>query len=104
MMSRGNLLMLAGRPDEAIPLMQRAMVGFSKFAGEKSPDVIAVTLTLAQAQFAAGHAAEAARLFDSAATTIQRDYPGDARLAKRLVTYKANTEKILAGNRPHCGA
>jgi eukaryotic-like serine/threonine-protein kinase len=101
--SRGNLLMLAGRPDEAIPLMERAIVGFGKFAGQDSPDVIAATLTLAQAQFAAGHTAEASRLFDAAAATIQHNYPNDERLANRLVTYKTNAEKFEAGYRPHCG-
>jgi serine/threonine protein kinase/tetratricopeptide (TPR) repeat protein len=101
--SRGNLLMLAGRPDAAIPLMERAIVGFGKFTGKDSPDVIAATLGLAQAQFGAGHHAEAEHLFDAAATTIHRKYPDDARLAKRLVSYRVSTERILAGNQPHCG-
>jgi len=95
--------MLAGRPDAAIPLMERAIVGFGKFTGKDSPDVIAATLGLAQAQFGAGHHAEAEHLFDAAATTIHRKYPDDARLAKRLVSYRVSTERILAGNQPHCG-
>ena len=102
--SRGNLLMLAGRPEEAIPLMEQAIAGFDKFTGKNSPDVIAATLGLAQARFAAGNRAEAQQLFEAAATTIHDKYPGDARLAKRLVTYQANTEKIAAGKQPHCGS
>ncbi len=104
MQSRGNLLMLAGRPEEAIPLMERAIVGFAKFTGKDSPDVIAASLGLAQAKFAVGHKPEAEHLFDTAARMIHDKYPTDARLAKRLVNYRANTEKILAGNRPHCGS
>jgi ATP/maltotriose-dependent transcriptional regulator MalT len=96
--------MLAGRPDEAVPLLERAIVSFGKFAGKDSPDVIAATLTLAQAQFGAGHLDQASRLFDSAAATIQQNYPKDDRLANRLVTYKSNTEKIKSGYHAHCGA
>jgi hypothetical protein len=103
MAARGNLLMLAGRPAEAIPLLQQSVAGFARFAGPKSPDVIAVTITLAQANFAAGQPAEAQQLIDPAAALIHAEYPDDARLANRLVAYKKSTEKILAGQRPHCG-
>jgi len=102
--TRGNLLMLAGRADEAIPPMERAIAGFGKFTGKDSHDVIAAELGLAQAHFTVGHSDEAQRLFDAAAATIERDHPGDARLARRLVSYKANTEKIRGGDRPHCGS
>lgn len=104
MQTRGNLLMLMGRPEEGIPLMQKAIAGFAKFAGKNSPDVIAATLGLAQAQFAAGHSAEAAGLYEGAAALVQREHPGDAQLAGRLARYRTNTQRIQAGDRPHCGA
>jgi len=101
--SRGNLLMLAGRADEAVPLLEQALAGFRKFTGADGHDVIAVEITLAQAQFSVGHLDEAQRLYDTAAASIARDHPDDARLARRLVAYQANIEKIRAGQRPHCG-
>jgi serine/threonine-protein kinase len=100
---RGNLMMLSGRPDEAIPLMQRAIASFAKFTGKNSPDVIAASLGLAQAQFAAGHTVEGDRLFDTLAAAVHRDHAHDAQLANRLARYKANTDKMRAGSRPHCG-
>ena len=100
---RGNLMMLSGRPDEAIPLMQRAIASFAKFTGKSSPDVIAASLGLAQAQFAAGHTVEGDRLFDTLTAAVHRDHADDAQLANRLARYKANTDKVRAGSRPHCG-
>jgi predicted Zn-dependent protease len=100
--ARGNLLMLAGRSDEAIPLLERAAAGFAKFTGDGN-DVIFAEITLAQAHFGAGHLETAQRLVDAAAARVARDHPGDARLASRLTRYRAITEKIRAGDRPHCG-
>ena len=102
MSTRGNLLMLAGRSEEAIPLLEKAAAGYLKSTGEGN-DVIAVEITLAQAHFAAGHYDTAQRIVDAAAARIVRDHPGDARLAARVTKYQAFTEKIRAGNRPRCG-
>jgi len=101
--TRGNLLMLSGRPAEAIPLMRQAIAGFRKFVGDSSPDVIIAELGLAQSHFSAGQPAEAQRLFEAAQASVQRDHPGDARLTKRLATYTATIEKIKAGTRMTCG-
>ena len=101
--TRGNLLMLSGRPAEAIPLMRQAIVGFRKFVGESSPDVIIAELGLAQSHFSAGQPAEAQRLFEAAQASVQRDHPGDARLTKRLATYTATIDKIKSGTRMKCG-
>jgi tetratricopeptide (TPR) repeat protein len=86
MQTRGNLLMLSGRPAEAIPLMQQAIVGFRKLVGEASPDVIIASLGLAQAHFSIGQPDEAQRLFESAQAMTLRDHPGDARLKRRLAS------------------
>ena len=103
LVARGNLLMLAGRSDEAIPLLEQAAAGYAKFTGEGT-DVIAVEITLAQAHFGAGHFDTAERIVDGAAARIARDHPDDARLAARVARYRANTAQIRAGNRPHCGS
>ena len=95
--------MLSGRPAEAIPLMRQAIVGFRKFVGESSPDVIIAELGLAQSYFSAGQPAEAQRLFEAAQASVQRDHPADARLTQRLATYTATIEKIKAGTRMKCG-
>jgi serine/threonine-protein kinase len=102
MVARGNLLMLAGRSDEAIPLLEGAAKGFAKFTGD-SNDVIWAELALAQAHYGAGHVEEAERLAEAAALRIARDHPNEPRLADRLRRYHAATEKIRTGNRPHCG-
>ncbi len=101
--TRGNLLMLAGRADEAIPLMERAIVGFAKFTGADSHDVLAAQLGLAQANFIAGRVDETERLFKQVAEKAKRLHPDDARLAQRMAGYQASIAKIRAGNRPHCG-
>ena len=103
MQTRGNLLMLSGRPAEAIALMQQAIVGFRKFVGEASPDVIIASLGLAQAHFTIGETEQAQRLFESAQAMTLRDHPGDARLKRRLTTYTATIEKIKGGMHPQCG-
>ena len=102
MSARGNLLMLAGRSEEAIPLLESAAAGYLKSTGGGN-DVIAIQITLAQAHFAAGHLDTAQRMVDAAAARIARDHPGDPRLAARVRTYQAFTEKIRSGERPHCG-
>ena len=103
MQTRGNLLMLSGRPAEAIALMQQAIVGFRKFVGASSPDVIIASLGLAQAHFTLGQPEEAKRLFESVQLLTLRDHPSDSRLQRRLASYTATIEKIKGGMRPKCG-
>ena len=102
--SHGNLLMMNGRPAEAIPMLQQGIAGSRKFVGANSPDVIIGQLQLAQAFFSVGQVAQAQRLFEITQATVQRDHPDDARLKRRLAAHLAMIEKVRAGEQLKCGA
>jgi serine/threonine protein kinase len=101
--ARGTLLMFADRGDEAIPVLEGALAGFTKFIGDNSNDQLFAQITLAQAHYVAGHAETAQRMIDAAAERIARDHVDEPRLAARLKRYAATVEKIRAGERPRCG-
>ncbi len=100
---RGQLLLLGGRPAEAVPPLQQAIAGFRRHVGDKSPNIVVGFSTLAEAHLAAGHAAESDAAYAAARRAMERDHAGDQRLAAQLAVTDRNLADIRAGKPHRCG-
>ena len=100
---RGDLLVLGGRPVDAIPALEQALAGYRTHVGEKSPNVVVAQMVLAKAYLAAGRGDDSQRVFESAQQAIARDHAGDKRLAAVSASVKEDFGQIRAGKTLHCG-
>ena len=101
--SRGQLLVLRDRAGEAVPLLEQSIVGFRKYVGENSPNVVVAQLTLAKAYQAAGDTLKSQQALTAAQQSIQHDHSGDARLMQEFKTVSDKIEKLKSGIHLHCG-
>ena len=101
---RGQLLVLGGRPVDAVPALEQALAGFRRHVGEKSPNVVVAQGALAKGYMAAGRTAEAERAFVAAQQSMERHHAGDKRVAAQIADFADELARIRAGKSRHCGA
>ena len=63
---RGQLTALNGRAADALPVLERALEGFRRHVGAKSPNMVQAQLGLATAYQAAGRADASQRAYEAA--------------------------------------
>ena len=99
---RGQLMALNGRAAESLPVLERALEGFRRHVGEKSPNTVQAHIGLARAYQAAGRADDSQRAYEAARQAIERDHAGDKRLAQQIASTRADIDKLRAGQTLSC--
>jgi tetratricopeptide (TPR) repeat protein len=101
-LTRGQLLAMGGRAADALPALQQALEGMRRHVGDKSPNVILIRFDLAEAYLRLGRADESQRELDLGREALQRDHPGDQRLAQVLENAQSHLATIRAGKPLSC--
>ena len=99
---RGQLMALNDRAAEALPVLERALEGFRRHVGEKSPNIVQAQLGLAAAYQAAGQADASQRAYEAARQSIERDHADDKRLAQQIASTREDIDKLRAGQTLRC--
>jgi serine/threonine-protein kinase len=100
----GQLLVARERAAEAIPLLERALDGFSRHLGETNENVLLAGLDLSEAYWMVGRADDSQRAAAAAELSMARDHAGDERVATNVAVNRRNLAKRKAGDTPHaCG-
>jgi tetratricopeptide (TPR) repeat protein len=103
-LARGQLMVRAGRPAEAVASMQLALAGFARHLGASGPDAVQARLQLAKAYLALGRADDSQREFDAGRAAIERDHADDKQMAENLADVRADLDKIRRGEGLSCGS
>ena len=99
---RGQLMALNGRAPEALPVLERALEGFRRHVGAKSPNMVQAQLGLATAYQAAGRAGASQRAYEAARQAIEHDHADDKRLAQQIAGTREDIDKLRSGQTLRC--
>jgi tetratricopeptide (TPR) repeat protein len=99
---RGQLMALNGRAADALPVLERALEGFRRHVGAKSPNLVQAQLGLATAYQAAGRADASQRAYEAARQAIEHDHADDKRLAQQIASTREDIDKLRSGQTLRC--
>ena len=83
-------------------MLERALEGFRRHVGAKSPNLVQAQLGLATAYQAAGRADASQRAYEAARQAIEHDHADDKRLAQQIASTREDIDKLRAGQTLRC--
>ncbi len=101
---RGQLLLKAGHPGQALPVLEQARDNLRRHLGPTNQNVLLADLELTETYWLLGRTDDAERRFADVEEAMRRDHQGDRDVARMVSSTRDDLAKLKAGETLHrCG-